>query len=352
MPDETLLFKGALDRPEHYGNPESPSHSEIAGAMAPAIWIEKDPTNGFVTYAKRNQGQKSDCTCYAAAKVLSIDYLQETGVWRELSPDTVYPFVYQLGGGANSLDVMNFVLGKGMGVDALYPSDGLTESQAENSATIPSDEKIIAMLYKPGQIIQVTQTDFETIAQILQSYQQQGIKKGVTITVMGQNGLNPGWTSTMPAPPTGTVGLWYHRVVVTDFGLIGGVKCLAIDNSWGTVIGNSGQQFLTQAYEPYIYGGIYTIAPQVLNTINAPTKPKYTWSTQLQVGSAGPDVLALQQALQSLGFFPISSVIAPTGYFGGLTLQAVKTFQAAFGITQTGVVGPLTIAQLNSIFGA
>lgn len=338
---------GALDRPEHYQNPEAPNHSEIEGAMQPAQWVEKNPTNGFATYPKRNQGIKSDCTCYSAGKVLSIDYLQETGVWRELSPDTVYPFVVQPGGGANFLDVMAFTTNSGMGVDALYPSDTLTEVQAENKALVPPDEKVIGTLYRPQQWIQCL-SDFETIASILQSYQTQGIKKGVSISVIGQN--NGTWLTTQPNPPQGTNGTWYHRVLVTDFGLINGVKCLAIDNSWGTSPGNQGQQFLTEAYAPFIYGAAYTLPQQDPTLITPPNKPVHQWTAQLQIGSTGPEVLVLQQALQSMGFFPVSSVIAPTGSYFGITKAAVVLFQAAFGLPQTGVVDAPTITQLNSIF--
>lgn len=40
-----------------------------------------------------------------------------------------------------------------------------------------------------------------------------------------------------------------------------------------------------------------------------------------------------------------------TGYFGNLTFGAVKRFQSKYGIRQTGYVGPLTRAKLNSLYG-
>ena len=340
---------GAIDRPEHYLLPEAPQHAEIAGATQPANWVEKDPTTGFITYPKRNQGLQSSCTCYSAAKALSIDYLQASGIWRELSPDTVYPYVCEIGGGANSLNVMDYVVKQGMGVDALYPSDGLSEAQAEDKTAVPADEKIIATLYRPASIVQ-TPTDFETIASLLQSYQAQGIKKGITATIVGKN--NGSWYSIMPNPPTSLNDPqnWYHRIIITDFGLINGQKVLAFDNSWGTMPGNKGQQFLTEAYQPFLYGGIYTIPQTDLSIATPVPKPSYVWSNTLQLGSTGPDVLALQKALQSLGFFPINSVISPTGYFGGITQNGLKTFQASFGLSQTGIVDEATIVALNNIF--
>lgn len=349
--DENLLGHGETASPDHFGNPDAPHHSEIAGAAAfsPAVWVEKDPVSGFATYPKRNQGLKADCTCYTAAKLLAIDYLAKTGIWRELSPDTVYPYVCVPGGGANSLDVMNFSIKNGMGLDALYPSDSLTETQAEDPTGIPSDNKIIGQIYRPAGVVQCA-TDFETIASILQAYQKQGIKKGVGISIIGQN--NGSWYSNMPVPVSSKSPnpYWYHRVPVTDFGLINGVKVLAIDNSAGILVGNAGQQFLRVGFEATIYGGLYTIAPSSYDTMTPVARPRYAWKTTLAVGSSGPDVLALQQALQSLGMFPISSLVAPTGTYGGITKAGVMQFQGAFGLPQIGSVDTVTLAKLNSIF--
>ncbi len=55
------------------------------------------------------------------------------------------------------------------------------------------------------------------------------------------------------------------------------------------------------------------------------------------------DVMELQKVLATLGFFKV----APTGYFGPITLNAVKAYQASKGIITTGFVGPLTRAALN-----
>ncbi len=71
----------------------------------------------------------------------------------------------------------------------------------------------------------------------------------------------------------------------------------------------------------------------------------YNFATNLRLGSRGADVTALQQVLIAEGHLSIS---APTGYFGPLTLAAVKKYQAAHGISpQSGFVGPLTRAELN-----
>jgi peptidoglycan hydrolase-like protein with peptidoglycan-binding domain len=77
------------------------------------------------------------------------------------------------------------------------------------------------------------------------------------------------------------------------------------------------------------------------------------FNSNLSVGSTGADVSALQTWLISKGFnIPaIASGAAQTGYFGQQTKDAVKAYQAANGIPNTGFVGPLTRASLNATGG-
>jgi peptidoglycan hydrolase-like protein with peptidoglycan-binding domain len=72
----------------------------------------------------------------------------------------------------------------------------------------------------------------------------------------------------------------------------------------------------------------------------------FTFSVYLSPGSQGEGVTQLQTLLSKQGFFSG----APSGYYGPLTTAAVKKFQAAHGLDQLGVVGPLTRAALNASF--
>ncbi len=87
-----------------------------------------------------------------------------------------------------------------------------------------------------------------------------------------------------------------------------------------------------------------TTQPTITETVDQ-SKPLFTFTLFLTRGSSGPEVLALQKKLQSLGFFP--STITPNGVFGPATQAAVVAFQRANGIDPFGYVGPATRAALN-----
>lgn len=65
----------------------------------------------------------------------------------------------------------------------------------------------------------------------------------------------------------------------------------------------------------------------------------------LRYRSTGTAVSGLQDYLQASGHLNSE----PTGYFGLLTLQAVKNFQSSQSISPTGFVGPLTRAKIKTL---
>lgn len=81
---------------------------------------------------------------------------------------------------------------------------------------------------------------------------------------------------------------------------------------------------------------------QSLGEVKGATDFRFT--VNLRRGMSGNDVMELQKVLATLGFFKV----APTGYFGPITLAAVKAYQTSKGIPSTGFVGPLTRAALNA----
>lgn len=70
-------------------------------------------------------------------------------------------------------------------------------------------------------------------------------------------------------------------------------------------------------------------------------------TSSLSAGSTGADVTTLQTYLASDSTLYPEGLI--TGYYGSLTQAAVVRFQARYGISQTGTVGPITRAKLHSL---
>jgi hypothetical protein len=71
----------------------------------------------------------------------------------------------------------------------------------------------------------------------------------------------------------------------------------------------------------------------------------YVFSRILGPGASGDDVLQLQKILSEQGFLSET----PNGNYDSATVSAVKNFQKANNIRQTGNVGLLTQAALNQI---
>jgi peptidoglycan hydrolase-like protein with peptidoglycan-binding domain len=82
---------------------------------------------------------------------------------------------------------------------------------------------------------------------------------------------------------------------------------------------------------------------EALVATSTPAAPLYLFTRNLDIGSTGADVTALQQILADKGFFNQT----PTGYFGAITSRAVAAFQRANNIEAVGAVGPKTRAFLN-----
>lgn len=74
------------------------------------------------------------------------------------------------------------------------------------------------------------------------------------------------------------------------------------------------------------------------------TTSGFVFNINLTIGMSGTDVSELQKRLAAEGYYtgPV------TGYFGTLTLAAVKAHQTANGIPDTGLVGEQTRERLNS----
>jgi peptidoglycan hydrolase-like protein with peptidoglycan-binding domain len=70
----------------------------------------------------------------------------------------------------------------------------------------------------------------------------------------------------------------------------------------------------------------------------------YKFGILMRLGARSDTIKALQEKLRAEGFFTYPT---STGFFGSVTLTAVKAYQKAHGLVADGIAGPKTIAELN-----
>ncbi len=92
-----------------------------------------------------------------------------------------------------------------------------------------------------------------------------------------------------------------------------------------------------------------TVALLAFASIASAREIEYTFTSDLSVGSNGPDVVALQEWLISSGYdIPaLSSRAASYGFFGTQTREAVRKFQESEGLPTTGYFGRMSRARVG-----
>lgn len=291
------------------------------------------------TIPVKDQNGSLSCGGQAWSYLGQILEAAATGTMEERSAKYVYAQTYQAGGGSTGRDNAKIFAEQGIAREATCASyeAGLppTETFMRRGQDISESARQDAKFAKAYPYIQVG-TNIENIAQAIRDTQ------GVILLINGQD--NGTWLSAFPKPPTNVA--WRHWIYAGKAKLLNGkrnIKCL---NSWGNV-GENGWQWLDESW--FNSGNVLSGWSHVFNPVPPPVGFKHNFTTDLRQGMSGDEVVALQKALQLEGTFPL--VVPCTGYFGGITLDAVKKFQTKYSIVPVaGFVGPITRAKLNSIF--
>ncbi|MBD0312285.1 MAG: peptidoglycan-binding protein, partial [Microcoleus sp. T3-bin5] len=115
-----------------------------------------------------------------------------------------------------------------------------------------------------------------------------------------------------------------------------GLAYLHLAETWETAAGQTrstnSKMHLNLASTPLLF---FTIALTILNLVNP--------ALAIKKGDSGPEVVQLQKTLQAAGYFGGKA----TGFYGSLTLAAVKKFQADNNLKVDGIVGPKTLSALK-----
>jgi hypothetical protein len=152
--------------------------------------------------------------------------------------------------------------------------------------------------------------------------------------------------STLASNALATSGTFSWKPAVADIGMHT-ITIIGTD-AYGNTASTTTMVLVTQATNTSNTSAT-TPAPSTPATTSAlpstaSAAAKFTFTKTLTIGSKGTEVTELQKRLVTLGYLKAVA----TGQYGSLTSAAVKKFQAAKKILQTGSVGPATRAALNS----
>jgi hypothetical protein len=154
-----------------------------------------------------------------------------------------------------------------------------------------------------------------------------------SVTVSGGNGTYMVWSNSN----TSAASTSLSSSTLTVYGLaVGGDATITVCDTSNTNTCGTVSVTVKSSSMP-------DVSPAYVQTASS----SYIFSQNLTVGSTGSDVIALQQILINKGY--LTSVSAPTGYFGNCTQSALEKFQTANGISPvSGYFGPKTRTFLNS----
>ncbi|GIW67864.1 MAG: hypothetical protein KatS3mg096_732 [Candidatus Parcubacteria bacterium] len=313
---------------------------EIFKSYPTPTWQEKPQSQWRRFEPIRNQLTSFSCVAQSLALALGIENLLEEGKFEVLSARFIYSRGYVTpDGGMFYLQALEIARKEGTCLEQQMPSMGLNEEQMRVKDDTPN-ERWVAQVYRANSYV-VLPLDIDIVAGILQS-----TNKGILLgTRFNQGGF------ANPEVVLDRNGIYGHAIVAVDTTLWKGKKALIFQNSWGR--DNWGINGLGVITEDQFKNGV-VLSAYLVDFKYEPqktSKSKLLLNTNyLSVGMRGTEVVKLQVGLQWLGYFPAQQEC--TGYYGGITRQAVRDFQKAYNLVVSGNMDLNSIQKFNEIFGS
>lgn len=299
---------------------------ELVASANPVIWKPLDISK-VPQYPVYSQNGSSSCVAMSFSLIATILYKIRTGNTVMFSPSWIYQQrVNKPREGMIGTDAFT-IAAKGMLPEVLMPSQDLTEEQINKVPKHPWFSKIADNFAFEDKPVYLPTKDIETVASVIQT-------TGKPVNVWYEF-LRAEWTS-IPVI-LGLLGnLLRHSVVAIDYGMYEGSKAIAIQESWG--IG------ATQ------FGVIRIIKENFHNARNlfAAYPRRFKFDVTNDKPSYDGTIVSFQRCMRSIGLFPIEVPFIES--WGPLTTDACRSFQAKYGIQQTGTLGPVTKAKLMELY--
>lgn len=299
-------------------------------------------------YPYINQLATSSCVPHAVTLALSIERKALNGSFALLSPMFPYRLRFNYANPGSAPTDMFYQCSKwGAPLASTLPTPQF-EMQA-NALVLTNDMYTEANIFKGLKYFSLgTKNNIDTIAGIADT------GRPVCITLFAtEDEYSRQYPVIIEPKLTYAQATIQHEVcVLPNSGFVkDGVKYIAVqDSAWfgGWKLRYLSEQFVNLR----VYGGGYWTEVKLLSV---GPKIKYNFTQNLSVGARSQEVKMMQVFLVSEGLLPTDCT---TGYFGGITLAAVKAFQDKYvqdilipnGITvPTGYWGPSSRAKANQL---
>jgi hypothetical protein len=306
-------------------------HDQIVAGVAPVQWVEK-ARDQWRVFPVRNQGRGSSCMANATAKIMGVlSYLR----YKEfIKFSAAYIYKQRQNRPSEGMwlyDVLNIAT-RGVALEALVPSEQLTDPQIDAIQFVDIDKKV-AEGFSADSPVYITEGDFETVASTIQ-------RTGKAILGMfyftGEE-----WGRLVPEVrdtwlKSGDTRAFRHAVAMVDVFLYNGRKVIRIEDS--AHFGGLSERLITEDFfkKRNIMSGYlmrFKFAPS-----DEVSKPVFDGS-----------IISAQKCLRYEGLFPTNIDFVET--FGPVTREAVRKFQVKHGINPAlGNLGPITIAKLKELY--
>lgn len=332
--------------------------AEVVAGASPLSWKPLVLNDVKVLFPK-NQLQRSSCVAQTIATTKSRNQFREEGNLVDVSPTMPYNGRSNKPGlGMTAIDANLYSIKKGASLEAICPSEGLSEG-AMNEATITKLDLQIGQILRAGGFFGID-FDMDSIARIMESDRKRGM--GVPVMLWFQFPINGEWWLQIPQEGNGNGAQTAHSVCGIEYGMYEGEKAFAIQESAGVnTTFEPNKKNIRIVKESYLKKHIIFAAYErdLSNDWrdgNAPEKPIHWFSVPLNFSEAviiNPEVKILQNILKFEGV--LAKDIESTGYYGALTAKAVLAFQVKHGIPTDNNggrrAGEKTLAKLNELYG-
>lgn len=320
---------------------------EVVASAAPVNWIEKTQAQ-WRKFPIFNQNGSGSCVAQTEAKELGIMRQLKDGVYVHFSATDIYQRrANRPNAGMAAVDA-RLIAAKGATLEALTPSQNMTDSQMDAAIVEPYKRKVGEIFSVPNYL----ELPFANIESVASTIQATG--KGAMVWfyfTIDEWKQRP--NILVPNLNLAGISTLRHSVCAVDYCLVNGVKSLIIEDSWGPDAGFNGQRVIDENFFKVRnwYAGYLMNFKFDTNIV----KPIHTFFNDLYFGMTDIEVKSLQDCLKFEGTFPSNA--DSTGFFGAITKKAVQDFQIKYNIASPtnagfGRVGPLTRAKLNELYSS